>query len=149
MHKLTWKQLSWAAIKGSFATKHLERKHTRAQEETVQQRGENLVTSPLGSPHTFPSKLREFDRRKIMFFISSNRQQKIYVHGVKDLILFSHGSSSHGVLHLKSQLSVSWWKFMQPLLDCAFCKISFPRQTLCSERRRAGLLEVKCIFHWV
>lgn len=73
------RRLSWAAIKGSFATKHLERKHTRAQEETIQQRGRNLVTSPLGSPHTFPSKLRKFGRRKIMLFISSNQQQKIYV----------------------------------------------------------------------
>lgn len=66
MKRLTQKQLSWAAIKGSFAIKHLKRKHTRAQEETVQQRGEHLVTSPLESPNTFPLKLRKFGRRKII-----------------------------------------------------------------------------------
>lgn len=73
MHKLTQKQLSWAAIRGSFATKHFESKHIRAQEETIQQWNENLVTSPLESLHAFPSKLPKFDRRKITLFISSNQ----------------------------------------------------------------------------
>lgn len=96
MHKLTQKQLFRVAIKGSFVTKHLERKHARAQEGSAQQRDGNLVSSPLDSPHTFPSKLHKFGRRKIILCISS--KHKVYVHGVKDLIRFSH-SSSYGVLH--------------------------------------------------
>lgn len=94
MHKLTQKQLSWAVSRDC-----LQQTRARAQEETVQQRGKNLITSPLESRHTFPLKLCKFGRRKIILFISSNQQQKNYVHGVKDLMLFSHGSSLHGVLN--------------------------------------------------
>lgn len=111
------------------------------------ERGETMVTKSLQlllfSIFLFPQNLGKLSRNEIMLFISSNQRQKIYVHGVKGLVLISHGFPLHGVLHVKFWFSVSWWKFMQPQLDCSsffffFLKISFPDSLLGAEQRRSA-----------
>lgn len=61
----------------------------------------------LFSIFLIPQNLGKLSRNKIMLFISSNQQQKIYVHGVKGLVLISHGFPLHGVLYVKFWFSVS------------------------------------------
>lgn len=117
------------ACEGSFlkgpkqlsSTRWFNSSRTRVQSEA--ERGETLVTiSPelLLFSNLYPKKLSKLGGKEIILFISSNQRQKMYAHGLKGLILISRGSFLHGVLHLRFQFSVSWWKFMQPLLDCSF-----------------------------